>query len=396
MLLISLVVGSHTLTAALLIFTCIYLFFFGRAVQGLGMGIVVDVYVLAGAVGVILLDMYYVAQGLSRQWSFIVLLLDMSLVFDRPRTVPYVLAFTLLWLVVDTCESSFRMGLYDLVYDSPTLICDCANPPCPDPPPAVGNLVMSVVVLLIDFHLTRGFSRDLRLQLRRVNASVEVASKVTAALARYGVDDAEAAILGGGDLPDALAESFLQLLSNLRSYRAYLPHSCLVLNENGPQADEEAQGSEHEDLDVESYEEDSKTPPDTPKSERSSTSGSSLHLVQKTTSVQLKAAARRSRVSLAAGNKIGYLSSEDLSGPLNARWIAADVERWCAAVQAVHGVVDLIGGDRRYASFNARKGCGTHASAAIEVLASRGEGEWSGCVVTGQAVCGDFGSASVL
>eukprot|EP00756_Hemistasia_phaeocysticola_P029735 Hpha_TRINITY_DN16249_c0_g5::TRINITY_DN16249_c0_g5_i1::g.12646::m.12646 len=68
-------------------------------------------------------------------------------------------------------------------------------------------------------------------------------------------------------------------------------------------------------------------------------------------------ATKRSRVSLAVANMIGYLSSGDLAGEANSKWLCSDVERWCTAVASAKGVVDLIGGDRRYASFNARQVC---------------------------------------
>jgi len=64
-------------------------------------------------------------------------------------------------------------------------------------------------------------------------------------------------------------------------------------------------------------------------------------------------------------------------------------------VHDAKGLVDLCSGDRRCASFNARQPCDGHSRAAVGVLAE-GEGDVSGCVVCGQAVCGDFGSSSVL
>eukprot|EP00756_Hemistasia_phaeocysticola_P063622 Hpha_TRINITY_DN709_c0_g1::TRINITY_DN709_c0_g1_i1::g.28999::m.28999 len=113
-----------------------------------------------------------------------------------------------------------------------------------------------------------------------------------------------------------------------------------------------------------------------------------------------KMTARISRVSLAAANVIGYLSRpEELSGHANAAWIAWDVEAWCTAVSEARGIVDLISGDRRFASFNARQSCSEHPNAAVGVLSSRGgpEGwELSGCVATGMAVCGDYGSYASL
>eukprot|EP00756_Hemistasia_phaeocysticola_P012909 Hpha_TRINITY_DN15236_c2_g2::TRINITY_DN15236_c2_g2_i1::g.65444::m.65444 len=231
--------------------------------------------------------------------------------------------------------------------------------------------------------------------------------EVTAALARYDVDGAETVITSGKDLPSELAESLLQLLANLRSYKAYLPHSCLVPGvDNTPEhssvgeareaagpaaaADEAVQPSGGMALlsfDSESECEESHRRRSSVKSDTSMT----------TTSSMLKAQASRRRVSIAGGNMTGYLSTyDDLTGESHLEWMSADVERWCAAVLGAKGVVDLMGGDRRYASFNARQRCGGHVVAAVEALWSWGEGAWSGCVVTGQAVCGDFGTTSML
>eukprot|EP00756_Hemistasia_phaeocysticola_P019718 Hpha_TRINITY_DN15679_c3_g3::TRINITY_DN15679_c3_g3_i1::g.97369::m.97369 len=106
------------------------------------------------------------------------------------------------------------------------------------------------------------------------------------------------------------------------------------------------------------------------------------------------------RVSLAAGNMVGYLVSMGLDRPSHRQWITDDVEQWCAAVAASGGVVDIISGDRRYATFNARRQCHRHACAAVEVLSSRGRLEefesWTGCVVSGPAVCGSFGCAETM
>eukprot|EP00756_Hemistasia_phaeocysticola_P036393 Hpha_TRINITY_DN16640_c1_g1::TRINITY_DN16640_c1_g1_i2::g.183719::m.183719 len=70
-------------------------------------------------------------------------------------------------------------------------------------------------------------------QLRRVEASVDVAGVVAAALARYDVDTAQRAIEGGDDLPVELADSYRVLLANLRSYRVYLPEIILPDTSDG-------------------------------------------------------------------------------------------------------------------------------------------------------------------
>eukprot|EP00756_Hemistasia_phaeocysticola_P025868 Hpha_TRINITY_DN16030_c1_g1::TRINITY_DN16030_c1_g1_i2::g.120801::m.120801 len=179
--------------------------------------------------GILIHDLHTAANLWPRSWSFVVLLLDAALVFNVPGVIPFTLTVTLIYLLFERIESGWRFGVYDTFrhYPSPTL-CDCASPPCTR---AAGNVIWSYVpfplVLLIDFYLTRGFATGLRRQLRRMEASAEVAGRVAGELARYDVDEAERAIDEGEDLPAELAESYRQLLSNLRTYRAYLPTALL-------------------------------------------------------------------------------------------------------------------------------------------------------------------------
>eukprot|EP00756_Hemistasia_phaeocysticola_P014588 Hpha_TRINITY_DN15344_c9_g4::TRINITY_DN15344_c9_g4_i4::g.89602::m.89602 len=381
--------------------------FLVKAKLGHPMGKAVDWFVLGGCLGCIGVDWFAAAEARARYWNCMVMILDAVLVFERDRMAPIVVIMTLAYLCFESLESYARFGLYEVFTDPTILMCDCADPPCPT---SFSNMLstyaLSAVVLLTDFYLTRGFASNLRLQLRRVNTSVEVAEKIAAALAKYDVEVAEAVIKGGDDLPEGLAQSFMQLLSNLRSYKAYLPHSCLVHSDaHGNEESSEEGTANGSGVALQSPrrgepgESDSSSDP-TPHGSFSSGTGSQMsgnQLTERGVTSALKAIPRRTRVSLAAGNMLGYLSSHsDLAGEANTEWISTDVERWCAVVAVTKGVVDLIGGDRRYASFNARQRCGDHARAAVEALSSRGDGAWSGCVVTGQAVCGDFGSVSVL
>eukprot|EP00756_Hemistasia_phaeocysticola_P030157 Hpha_TRINITY_DN16274_c7_g7::TRINITY_DN16274_c7_g7_i1::g.15875::m.15875 len=361
----------------------------GRA--GMDMGTVLDVALPASVVFILALDLLQAATLQSQRWSVVVICLDVGLVFNRDRVPLFAIPLTVIYLLVIAIEAQFRLGIYELPGEEPKL-CSCAEPPCSlGAEESLLAFAWLAFVLVIDFYLTRRFAHDLRHQLQRVKSSVEVAAEITRALTRYDVDSAAAAITRGDDLPEGLAASFLTLVSNLRSYKAYLPHSCLVSEENESEVGAEGEGGADE-----------VTVALVPRrssgdSLSSHSTRSSRHSEQGAAGMQgqIRRAVKRARVSLAAGNMTGYLSSTpELAGELNASWITEDVERWCSAVVGAKGVVDLMGGDRRYASFNARQACGGHASAAVGVLSSRGDGEWSGCVVTGQAVCGDFGSAS--
>eukprot|EP00756_Hemistasia_phaeocysticola_P030981 Hpha_TRINITY_DN16323_c2_g5::TRINITY_DN16323_c2_g5_i1::g.60792::m.60792 len=189
----------------------------------------IDISILMGLIATVLADLTQAAEIRERAWTFIVLLLDLALVFNTPRTVPLVIFLTLGYLFVERLEAGLRFGMYEGIASKVSNLCACSNPPCAvRMDGAMSNWFSFSIVLLFDFYLTRGFSTDLRHQLRRISASVEVAEEIVAALVRYDVDIAEKAITKGADLPEELEQSFLQLLDNLRSYKAYLPHSCLA------------------------------------------------------------------------------------------------------------------------------------------------------------------------
>eukprot|EP00756_Hemistasia_phaeocysticola_P033387 Hpha_TRINITY_DN16462_c5_g1::TRINITY_DN16462_c5_g1_i2::g.161945::m.161945 len=375
---------DYLLTGILVSSTCMNLMLPIGGALGKRMGPLLDCFLLFNAINNVVNDAMEAATMQPRTWPLVVMLLDTALVFERYRTIPAIILITLSWFCVEFVTGGYRVGLYDAIQDATqvppqTSACDCAHPPCARGwEEALGTLLIYSVVLLTDLYLTRGFATDLRVQLRRVKSSVEVAAEVTASLAKYDVDSAEKAINSGSDLPQELTCSLLQLVFNLKSYKAYLPHSCLVGN---TEAVDDAQNSSDQSGGLPSPISAQKEDHDPEKGDGSGESGSSAisgstrgsvtsygsygraqskHSLVPEKHVNLKAAPRRARVSLAVGNMIGYLSG-DLAGQPNSMWISRDVARWCSTVAEVKGVVDLIGGDRRYASFNARQVCGDHA-----------------------------------
>eukprot|EP00756_Hemistasia_phaeocysticola_P014811 Hpha_TRINITY_DN15361_c4_g2::TRINITY_DN15361_c4_g2_i1::g.88019::m.88019 len=426
----------------------------GRGDVKRGMDIVLGLF----TVGLLVTDLSKSSALRPRVWSYVVIVLDAVLVFDRPKVVPWVLAVTMLYLLAEKGEAVFRLGLYEWVMHGGVPVCDCGTPPCgADLLGGVGDYVGYVILVLTDFHLTRGFATNLRQQVRKMGASVAVAAEIAGALSRYDVDGSERAIAEAQDLPEELAVSFKQLVFNLRSYRAYLPHSCLVTSEesilcfdvihNVNSSTGNSPGRQYSSL-SEIMERDltgsnqgmppnrnvepmilsltnrnmtgsmgrgvadsmSRVTDSMNRGMAESSSGKSTprmkddvrsmfgmpppQLSSSTSGpTDRRAMPRRARVTLAAANRIGYLSiPEDIA----LRWIEEDVDGWCATVTNAKGLVDLIMGDRRYASFNARKGCAEHSKSAVAVLSYREGEHWSGSVVTGGTICGDFGSVSVL
>eukprot|EP00756_Hemistasia_phaeocysticola_P023690 Hpha_TRINITY_DN15908_c8_g3::TRINITY_DN15908_c8_g3_i1::g.71481::m.71481 len=262
-----------------------------------------------------------------RAWAYVVLVLDAALLSKRDRMPRFIISFVLVYMTALSVESFQRYGLYEAGYwgtqGMEISYCNCPSPPCSDSLAGAFTIFLGVcTVFLGDFYFTSGFASGMTLQLRRVEASILVAGEVASALARYDVDVAETAITSGDDLPPELVDSFLQLLCNLRSYKAYLPHSCLVAEDapfepiaqgwrpagdavlHSPSADESAaclskgrsQGSVTESL---------RSP------SNSSSSSERVLLRRKSKPVNLRSAPRRARVSLAVGNTVGYLEQHD-------------------------------------------------------------------------------------
>eukprot|EP00756_Hemistasia_phaeocysticola_P017293 Hpha_TRINITY_DN15529_c6_g5::TRINITY_DN15529_c6_g5_i1::g.105996::m.105996 len=198
------------------------------AYVGLNIGMIIDFCMILIVIIILAVDLLHAATLQLARVSIVVIILDVSLAFNRNHVPLIAIPLTIVYLFAINIESHFRLGLYDLPGEEPE-VCGCVDPPCSLPfLKSFGSFCWISSVLVIDFYLTRQFAHDLRRQLQSVRTSVEVAGEVAAALARYDVDVAEEAINGAKDLPEELGESFLQLLSNLRSYRDYLPEALLL------------------------------------------------------------------------------------------------------------------------------------------------------------------------
>eukprot|EP00756_Hemistasia_phaeocysticola_P020371 Hpha_TRINITY_DN15716_c2_g1::TRINITY_DN15716_c2_g1_i2::g.37697::m.37697 len=271
-----------------------------------------------------------------------------------------------------------------------------------------------VIIAIIGFVLW--WTKHKKLTVMQV--TVLVSQKVASSLAHYEVEEAEAVVREeGAALPDQLKVSFARLLANLKAYKPYLPHSCLM------------QLHDRTELFVPSPTNRASRRPTNAVSDSTSLSGTQSGLIcdargqsalvstqsgrgslltplsegshssSKLASSTVKAIVRKTRVSLVESNIVGYLKAHpDPSGVVHTDWMASDVEQWAVSVIDGRGLVQTVSGDRRSASFNARSPCGGHASAAVAVAFGRGSDTEvvSNGVVTGQAVCGDFGSTSML
>eukprot|EP00756_Hemistasia_phaeocysticola_P014581 Hpha_TRINITY_DN15344_c9_g1::TRINITY_DN15344_c9_g1_i3::g.89600::m.89600 len=288
-----------------------------RIAMGRDLGLTVDVAMVGYAIGTMVIDLSAIAELRPRVSVYVVLILDGCLVWRRHRPLRWVLGIAIGYSFIERMESGFGFGLYDWGTRAPE-VCNCAEPPCPSGfSTAFTQHIGFVSLLLLDFYLTRGFAMDLFREMSKVKAAIEVVGDVASAFAKYDVDGAEVALQEAEEeLPRELAESFMQLLANLRSYKAYLPHSCLVVDSaHDPGGEAQAAHESHLANEKASSGGTGGTRGSLgshAESLRSSSSSGSGDI--KLVSV-LRTAARRARVSLAAGNTLGYLSRhEDMLG----------------------------------------------------------------------------------
>eukprot|EP00756_Hemistasia_phaeocysticola_P034245 Hpha_TRINITY_DN16512_c3_g3::TRINITY_DN16512_c3_g3_i1::g.134788::m.134788 len=186
----------------------------------------------------------------------------------------------------------------------------------------------------------------------------------------------------------SMQKSFRKMVANLIEFRSYMPQSVLVLDDTSEGADESTLNRHA------SWNSKQSTGSAADADEGSQSTNVSQQEVKR-----IKAVLKKARVTLVSSNVVGYLSHHnDFAGHSHTDWMAADVAQWVQCVGDVKGLVDTVSGDRRSASFNARQSCASHAPKAISVAFSRSTPGMrvSSGVATGQAVCGDFGSASLI
>eukprot|EP00756_Hemistasia_phaeocysticola_P016061 Hpha_TRINITY_DN15454_c2_g1::TRINITY_DN15454_c2_g1_i14::g.176402::m.176402 len=105
-----------------------------------------------------------------RAWAFVVLVLDVSLVFKRYHAPRYIIPFVLVYQAALQVESVSRFGLYEAGYwgtaGVETSMCNCPSPPCEATPMGACNDLLAVMfVFLGDFYFTNGFASGMELQL---------------------------------------------------------------------------------------------------------------------------------------------------------------------------------------------------------------------------------------
>eukprot|EP00755_Sulcionema_specki_P011500 Sspe_Gene.49178::Locus_26227_Transcript_1_1_Confidence_1.000_Length_952::g.49178::m.49178 len=132
------------------------------------------------------------------------------------------------YITLQTLEQTFRFSMYDVVpawstYERPTEGKTTVH--------GAWLLYTRLFVFLADFMMTRHFQRSMMQERAQIKASVELAELVTAAMVKFDLDAAEAALQKAA--ASSLTTAFSELLENLRSYQPYLPKALFHEDTDG-------------------------------------------------------------------------------------------------------------------------------------------------------------------
>ena len=325
-------------------------------------------------------------------WPLLVLIIDMLLVMQVPKGYSLgLVGFVIIWLVLLGVEESFRFGLFDLpglapqegkygrlYYLEEKVVCDTLPCPTPFPSPPLSG---AVGVFAIDFIVTRGFAREVLKEQASMERTISIVQEIASLLARYDVE--KVAVLleeHEHELPQGMTVALRALEKNLRSYKAYLPQTCLL----------ESEGSEVECSEDVTTEQDYAE--QTAVSSRcSGGSARSLNVNARNFSMVLSHA----MATLLTVNIKDTLRLVEQDSAHFSSFFTTLLLKTLKATDAHRGMVDVFIGDRVHCSFNTSRQCTNHATSALHTAEVLFRGlklsQVNIGVATGKVLRGDMG-----
>eukprot|EP01063_Lacrimia_lanifica_P018546 TRINITY_DN2544_c0_g5_i1.p1 TRINITY_DN2544_c0_g5~~TRINITY_DN2544_c0_g5_i1.p1 ORF type:complete len:648 (+),score=129.56 TRINITY_DN2544_c0_g5_i1:70-2013(+) len=347
---------------------------------------------------VCVMDLHRASSYQVRAWPFFVVILDLMLVCNLPDGSTRLTGLCMaLWLVVTSVESGYRFGLYDLPglapEDQRRRTTECASPPCPVASWKEG-MMMTVLVFLLDFSITRGFAIEVGAKRAALEESVDVARLLAQHLAAYDLDAADRC-LQAGKLPADMAAVFNDLLANLKTYRPFLPDSLFPGDDEGKVSDEEEDAPPSSRASDRKESEGSSCASDLAEEQHASRVGRRVSL-----SVQRPVSLEPKEVTLLCVHPHHDPSSKSDTPPVyDAGFVGGHTALLSAvfdAVKAHRGSLDYFHGERIYASFNAFGRAANHAVYAVSASSRVMDANVvTAAVVTGTAHAGYLGTAAV-
>ena len=318
------------------------------------------------------------------QWPLLVLIIDMLLVMRVPTRYSLgLVCLVIFWLLLLGVEEGFRFGLFDIpgmpaqggeygrrYYLEEKFVCETL--PCPTAFPSL-SLTSAVCVFVIDFIMTRGFAREVLKEQASMERTINAVQEIASLLARYDVE--KVAVLleeHEHELPQGMTVALRALEKNLRSYKAYLPRTCLLV-------DEPAEGSEDE----------CSSDTDSTVSHHSSVSGRSVN-VRNVSFVLSSVKATLLTVNIKDTLRLVEQDSAHFSS-----FFTTLLLKTLKATDAHRGMVDVFIGDRVHCSFNTSRQCANHATSALHTATMLFRGlklsQVNIGVATGKVLRGDMG-----
>ena len=325
-------------------------------------------------------------------WPLYILIVDILLTCEAPSSISLcVVGWCCVYLTFVSSEMIFRFGLlsfnwqgYAQEYRHEQY--DCVDLPCKRALIKVsGELCAKVAVFVFDFAFTRSFASAVLEERKLILASVDTTQHIAMALSRFDLEQSTS-LLNDACIPEELRCALEQILKNLRSYKPYLPQSCL------PDDDDSSSISSRYSI----------TSSTTKKSQ--STDGlSTVRVFHRDFELM--------NVSLIVANVSNSMSVLDHSTSCYAALIAELIETVSDIITKNRGTFDLFLGDRLFANFGAsRARIGHPASCAEAAEAIIGAGQlllpyetyakeevlsMNVGMASGKLTCGDLGGTSV-
>ena len=189
-----------------------------------------------GVVAITLAEIDSSAMQSVPSWPMFVLLVDILLSCEVPNNYSIaIVSYCCVMLCILTTEKKFRYGLLDFSWGEYSQSkrhknYSCENLPCElEFNEALTALSAQLGIFVVDFVCTRSFAAALYEEKSAILASIETANHIAISLARFDLESA-AELLDESMIPEELREALERILCNLRSYKPYLPQSCLPLD----------------------------------------------------------------------------------------------------------------------------------------------------------------------
>eukprot|EP00754_Rhynchopus_humris_P032177 Rhum_TRINITY_DN15383_c1_g1::Rhum_TRINITY_DN15383_c1_g1_i3::g.153487::m.153487 len=368
---------------------------------------IVEAYVLLSSFISIALDFHNGVKMRDATWPFIIILLDISLLLDLPLRTSYVAVVSvLLCIVFLTLQRTYDFMAFREPLEDYTLpdVCDCARPPCHGNSSLGHELQQGfriIFVFVLDFYLTRRFAFSAKAEKAAMQSSIDTAQRLATMLSLLDLDTAERILnerRGATTMPPELCRAFGSILQNLRTYKPYLPQSCL------PEGLQRVAQVSEDTQDSDAHTERSSASPSQGTPSDSSESLAASGLCRKALTLRQALAEQQKpqwkRVTLVHSNLHNTLlkheSDESCVADGFAQYFASLLTVAVNVCQTQGGVVDLFVGDRVFMSFNTFRHVGRHAHKAASVCKELYEfgsefAQLNIGVVSGRALCGDGG-----